>query len=118
MDAYIEEMNAVHRRRELYFGVSYMKKYNSERKMVARAQRWLQETEEQTKKYCVGVSILSRSAGFRFILSAVYLVKPMPIPSLVTGRFSEAIGFARKQCGNRGLPLPSTIPNPFGEDLD
>ncbi len=40
--------------------------------------------------------MVSPSPGFRFVVSAVYLIKPLPIPSTVCATKEEAISFTRR----------------------
>jgi hypothetical protein len=106
LDAYIERIDEVHARRQLYVGVSFLKRYTSDRKAIARVGRWLKEAEEVQRRYCVAVGMINLSGGFRFVLGAIFLLKPMPCPYHVTKSFDEAVDFVREQALRRRLALP------------
>jgi hypothetical protein len=115
LEHYIQSVNEVHARRQRYVGINYMKRYSSDAAQIARARRWLQETEQVTRDYCVACSMISESTGFRFVLSAIFVVKPMVCPYVVCGTFAHAEEFVRRIASARGLRLPSHIRNPWPE---
>jgi hypothetical protein len=106
LEAYIQRMNQVHARKQRYVGISYLKRYSRERPHVERIARWLKESEEVTREYCLGVSMINASIGFRFVLSGIFLIKPMPCPYHVCATFEEAVTFVRRQADEKRLPLP------------
>jgi hypothetical protein len=62
----------VHARRQPYVGITFMKRYVRGRAITDRMGRWLKETEDATRKYCLAAGLISQSATFRFALSAVF----------------------------------------------
>jgi len=106
LDAYIKKMDAVHARRERYVGVTFIKSYTRDRKLVERVARWMKETEQVTRDYCMGVAMINDSIGFRFLLSAIFLIKAMPCPYQVCGTFDDAMAFLRAAASSAGLALP------------
>ncbi|MGZ3405335.1 MAG: hypothetical protein ACXVAN_02755 [Polyangia bacterium] len=110
VDYFISEMNAAHARKEPYASISLMRKYSHERNQVQRVAQWMKETSERTREYCVGTGIISQSLGFRFLLTSIFLIKPMPCPYQVCSSFDEALAWIRKMAEARGLALPD-IPN-------
>jgi hypothetical protein len=110
VDYFIREMNAVHARNAPYASISLMRKYSSERVQVQKVAHWMKATAEATRQMCVGTGIVSQSLGFRFLLSSIFLVKPMPCPYQVCSSFDEARTWIARQAAGRGLELPE-VPN-------
>ena len=110
VDYFLAEMSAAHARKEPYASISLMRKYSHEPGQVQRVAKWMKETADATAKYCVGTGIVSQSLGFRFLLTSIFLVKPMPCPYQVCSSFDEALAWVRKQAAGRGLAVPQ-IPN-------
>ena len=107
-------MKTVHARKERYVGISYLKRYNRDKPQVDRIARWIKETEEVTRTYCMAAGMINDSTGFRFLLSAVFLIKRMPCPYQVCATFDEAVKFVRKESEPRGLVLPP-VPRPWAD---
>jgi hypothetical protein len=110
VDYFIREMNAAHARKTPYASISLMRKYSTERSQVQRVAQWMKSTAELTKQYCVGNAIVSQSLGFRFLLSSIFLVKPMPCPYQVCSSFDEALTWMRGVAAARGVEVPP-VPN-------
>jgi hypothetical protein len=115
LDAYIKRMDSVHARRERYVGISYLKSYSRDRVHVERIARWIKETEAVTRECCMAAGMINSSTGFRFVLSAIFLIKPMACPYHVTGTFDEAASYVRRIANERGMQLPVAV-NPW-QDL-
>ena len=58
----------------------------------------------------VGTGIVTQSIGFRFLLSSIFLVKPMVCPYQVCGSFAEAWSFVSGQGRKRDVIIPP-VPN-------
>jgi hypothetical protein len=110
VDYFIHEMDAVHARKAPYASISLMRKYSTERTHVQKVAQWMKATADGPREFCVGTGIISQSLGFRFLLSSIFLVKPMPCPYQVFSRFDEAFRWVRQQARQRNLMVP-TIPN-------
>ena len=106
MKAYIDEMSAVYRRQEPFVAVTWLKRYASGPDQVSMFGRWMMETEQKARDYSLAACIVTQSHGFRFVLSALFLIRPLPVPYIVTGTFAEALFFARGEAWRRGLRLP------------
>jgi len=106
LDAYITLMDTVLERRQPYVGVAYIKKWNRASGAVEKMGKWLKQTDDVTRKYCLAAGLISTSTAFRFTLGAVLLIKPMPYPYNVFGTFEEAVRFVQKEARQRGLTLP------------
>jgi hypothetical protein len=109
-ERFIEAMDAIHRRREPYASISYMRRYNTDRRQVRRVAEWMKSSAEDTKKWCIGTGIVTQSIGFRFLLSSIFLVKPMVCPYQVCGSFAEAWRFVSGEGRKRNLVIPA-VPN-------
>ena len=106
LDAYIARMDAeVHRRKQPYVGVSFLKKYSRDKEVVERMRKWMAATETITRERCVAIAMVNSSTGFRFLLSTIFVIQRMPCPYDVCATFDEAIAFVQKQAGLRNLKL-------------
>jgi hypothetical protein len=110
VDYFISEMSAAQARKVPYASISLMRKYSSERNQVQKVAQWMKATAEETKRWCVGNGIVSQSLGFRFLLSSIFLVKPMPCPYQVCSSWDEAVKWIREVSSRRGLTVPA-VPN-------
>ncbi|HEX9101384.1 MAG TPA: hypothetical protein VF997_04235 [Polyangia bacterium] len=110
VDYFIREMSAAQARRQPYASISLMRKYSSERRQVQKVAQWMKATADETRRWCVGNGIVSQSLGFRFLLSSIFLVKPMPCPYQVCASWDEALAWVRGVATGRGLEVPS-VPN-------
>src|SRR4051812_25841112 len=76
-EGYIDAFNRLHDRRERFAIVSYVNTQKTNRQIVARVGRWFKEIEPLIHAYWVCNAMVSPSPGFRFVLSTVYLIKPL-----------------------------------------
>ncbi|MDC0674911.1 hypothetical protein [Nannocystis radixulma] len=114
VEEYIGRMAEVHARRQPYLSITWMRRYARGSEHTERIGRWIKDTEELTRQYCLGVAMISQSTGFRFALAAIFLIRPMPCPYLVCGTWSEAIAYARAQASKGGVELPE-LASPWTE---
>src|SRR5262249_58555910 len=87
--------NRMYERRERFAVITYLKRYAVRAELIARVGRWFRETEPLFHKYMASNAMVSPSGGFRFVLSSVYLIKPLPVPSIVCATPEEAMAFTR-----------------------
>jgi hypothetical protein len=104
-ERYIESFNRLYDRKQSFAVVSYIKSYRANTHIVKRTGSWFKETEPLIKKYWVSNAIFSSSPGFRFLLGAVYLIKPLPIANKVCASADEAIAFTRDNWSGKLPPL-------------
>src|SRR5207245_6748919 len=95
-EAYMDEMERVWARKELYGAIVLLKRYSKGPQGVSRFGRWLKERNDIMKTYCVAGGLVNSSAGFRFLISTVFLIQPMPIPYTVCVTLDEAVTFVRR----------------------
>ena len=107
VDYFISEMSAAQARKVPYASISLMRKYSSERSQVQKVALWMKQTADESRRWCVGNGIVSQSLGFRFLLSSIFLVKPMPCPYQVCSSWDEAVGWIRGVAAKAGLDIPS-----------
>jgi len=113
VESYIRRFDAIHACGRPYVGITWIKGYSRDKFMTERMGRWLKETESLTRHLCAGAAIINSSAAFRFVLSAVFLIKPMVCPYMVCGSFADAEAFVRAQAPNRHIVLPPTLRCPW-----
>jgi hypothetical protein len=103
-EGYIAAFDRLYGRGERFAIVSYLQRYGRSRDIIARVGRWFKETEPLIARYWSSNAMVTSSPGFRFVVSAVYLIKPLPVPSRVVATPEEALEFTRTHW--RGKPLP------------
>jgi|GEM_PF-1710741 len=113
LDVYIRVFDKIHLSKRPYATISWMRNYSRDPKQVERVRRWMKESEGDTRAYCVGTGIITQSMGFRFVLSAIFVVKPLPCPYDVSSSFDKALTFIRDASDKRGLKLPAQINCPW-----
>jgi len=105
-EKYIGEFNRLHERRERFCIVSYIKSYGADRQIIARVGRWFKEVEPHIRSFWASNAMVSPSPGFRFVMSAVYLIKPLKVPNRVCATPDEAIHFTRSTWSGPGALGP------------
>lgn len=113
LERYIADMDAVFARQEPYFSVTWLKKYARSPDQVKRTAAWFKDRDQVIRERCICSAIISSSAAFRFALSAVFLIKPMPGPYTVCGSFDDAMSFGRGEFRKRGVRFPERVRNPW-----
>lgn len=71
--------------------------------------RWLKERRELLKQYCVGTSFVFHSMAMRFLLSAVFVVQPLPMPYQVCATLEEALRWSRDRLLACGVPARQVV---------
>jgi hypothetical protein len=112
-ERYIGEFNRLYERKQPFSVLTFIKRYGTNREIIARTGRWFKETEPLMKQYWVSNAMVAESAGFRFVLSAVFLIKPLSIPSDVCATPEKALAFTRARWQERGLTPPLQPRWPF-----
>ncbi len=69
---------------------------------------WMKQNKLLIKAHCRGTAFVFASASLRFVLSAIFLVQPMPCPYLVTGSTPEAVSWCASQLRAAGVHVPTT----------
>lgn len=60
---------------------------------------WMKVNKERIKLYSCGAALVFPSPVFRFALSALFMIQPMPVAYLVCASRMEAITWAKEQVG-------------------
>jgi hypothetical protein len=106
VDGYFASMAAVHARKKPWVSIVFMNDYTRDPRVLRRVAQGMKLTDEAVRLYCLGVAMVSASAGFRFMLSSVFLLQPMACPYTVCGTLDEAQKFVAERAAERGLVLP------------
>src|SRR5438128_2224657 len=109
IDAYFRETRRALDRKQRYVTLTWMRRYKNTREHQKRIATFMQETEAETKQYNQAAAIITRSLAFRFVLSTVLLIKPIPIPYRVCGTFADGLEFVRGEAEKHGLLLPFDV---------
>lgn len=109
LDAYFRATRLVFQRRERYVTMTWMRRYHNKREHQQRMAAFMQETDAVTRELNRGVALITSSLSFRFVLSTVFLIKPMPVPYRVCGTFAEAEKFVREIAAKDQIRLPTII---------
>jgi hypothetical protein len=109
VDAYIAAMDAMYARRRRYAGVSLMLQYSAEPRHLRRIAEWTRKTKPLVADLCVGAAMVAPSPGFRFILSSLLVIQPLPVSYQVVGTVDEAGDWIANQLAQTKLTAPSTM---------
>jgi hypothetical protein len=109
-EGYIAAFERMYERSERFAVITYLKHYTVKADIIARVGRWFRETEPLFHKYLSSNAMVSPSSGFRFVLSSVYLIKPLPVPSIVCATPEEAVSFTRTHWRSPGSLGPMRWP--------
>jgi len=115
LEHYIANMDAVFAKRQLYYSVTWLKRYARDPQQIRRTAAWFKDREKEIGALCVATSIISTSAALRFALSTLFLIRPIKGPYTVCATFDEAMTFGQTEFKKRGLRLPPTIRNPWAD---
>jgi hypothetical protein len=113
MEHHIGEVAKLFARKKPFVQVTWLKTYVRNPELNTRVARWFKESRQDMKSYCLAVGHVCTSGAFRFGLSAVFLISPLPCPHSVDATFDEAMAFVRKHAAKRGLPLPAEVRRPW-----
>jgi hypothetical protein len=109
LDFYFKMLDEIHARRQRFATISWMKKFNSNRKHLARIGAWAKENNELTSTYNTAAAMISTSPLFRFVLSSFFLIQPMRTPYQVCASYQEATDWISERLRAGGLPVPSGL---------
>jgi len=115
IDDFMTMMDGVLARKQLFVTINWMKRYTRSRDSMHRMGEWIKQTESATSAYAVAMTMVNASVGFRFLLSTVFLVRPLPVPYTVTPTLEGAFAFCRSQAERRGLALPAELRKPWAD---
>lgn len=113
LERYIDLYNEVLKADKPYIGINWMKRYSRDRDLARRMGRWMKDTDAVTKRLVCGAAIITTSTTFRFMLSSVFLIKPMSCPYTVCASLEEADRFLRSVASERHLRLPAVLRSPW-----
>ncbi len=113
LERYIDKYNAVLAAGKPYIGINWMKRYSRDRDLARRMGQWMKDTDAVTKELVCGAAIITASGAFRFLLSSVFLIKPMSCPYTVCASLEEAARFLHPVAAQRRLVLPPILRSPW-----
>jgi len=113
LERYIAHYNEVHKAGKPYIGINWMKRYTRDRELARRMGQWMKDTDAITRELVRGAAIITASTTFRFLLSSVFLVKPMNCPYTVCASLDEADRFLRPVAARCRLTLPPVLRSPW-----
>ena len=106
VDDYFARMAEIHERKQPWVNISFMNDYVRDPRVLRRVALGIKATNESVRQYCLGVAMVAPSAGFRFVLSSVFLIQPLACPYTVCGTYAEASAFVAAKAAARGVTLP------------
>lgn len=109
LERYIEAMNAMYARRRRYLGVSLMLDYAPDPAQMRRIAAWTRATKPQIEELCVANAIVAPSPGFRFILSSLLMIQPLPVRYQVVSDVDEAASWVTKVFVEDGRTAPARM---------
>lgn len=109
VDKYIEQLDGIFGRKELFLTITWMKKYSTNGEVRKRISDLMVRHAEAARQYSVCSALIAPNTAFRFVLSTIFLIKKMDTPYLVCANFDEAMKFARAEADKKKLRLPFKV---------
>ncbi|MEW5851197.1 MAG: hypothetical protein AB2A00_20585 [Myxococcota bacterium] len=107
MHAYIKELDALMARRDRFASVVLVKqKGTMDRAVIGMYGDWVKKNTVDMKNYYLGCAFVFPGEVFRFILSAILLAAPAPVPHAVFGKAEEARDWAGRKLVDAGIRVP------------
>jgi len=101
---YQDSMEEVLAREEPHVVVHHIQEYKKEDAVFIRDMgEWMKKVQKRSSAYCKFLVIVPPSKAFSFVLSTVFLITPMPVPSKVTSNLDEALTWAKDEIQRLGL---------------
>ncbi len=72
------------------------------KELMPRSQRraqaeWMKRRRTDLEKFCAGTAFVFQSAVYRFVLSSIFLLQPIPTPYEICANVDEALAWARQK---------------------
>ena len=110
LDAHMRYVDRLYARGEPFFTATFISlKTRSTSEQRARMGQRMKDTQEQMRALNRGAVFIAGSTLFRFTLSGVMLLSPMPIPYEVCTTSDEAAQWLRGALRDEGLPIPTGL---------
>lgn len=109
LERYIADMDAMYARRRRYLGVSYMLDYAPDPAQVRRIASWTRATKGQVEELCIATAIVAPAPGFRFMLSSLLMIQPLPVRYQVVSDVDEASSWVAKALADAGRTPPARM---------
>lgn len=95
MQAYLKDMDALHARKEPFVAVILVKEKGPlDRRVFGEYGRWVKQNEALMKQFYTGAAFVFPGEVFRFVLSAILLAAPAPVPHAVFATADDACKWA------------------------
>ena len=92
-------------RGEPYVGLVEVGSFSPDFAHVKQLARWTQEHASETEQAVAGMALVMPSDAFRLLLSAFFLVTPMPCPFHASTDSDEAVDWLTGQARERGIAI-------------
>jgi hypothetical protein len=114
LERYFEDSRALLARRELYVMITFVKRFDNDRRHREAIAQFMKETAAEASRYCVCTAMVCTSPAFRFAFSTLLLITGFSTPYRVCASLNDALTFCRDKAGARNLVLPHLETNqPF-----
>ncbi len=97
-DAYLALLDGVLARRRRYvviFDVQTKDAMPSDQRRIQA--EWMRKRRDDLQRWCAGTAFVFRSAMYRFVLSSIFLIQPIPTPYEICATVDAALAWASKQ---------------------
>ena len=107
---HMEHVDALYAKREAFLTVTFLafsaRTTNQQRKMMAD---WLNATQAEMLAFNKGAVFVTGSMVFRFVLSGLMLLSPLPIPYEIYSDVSSSVPWLERQLLGNGLTAPDDL---------
>jgi len=109
LENYFQATYAYNRRDQPFVVITWVHSYKNSAGHREKTARFIADTDAATRKNCVAGAMIHTSGALRFVLSTIFLVKPLPMPYTVVSSLPEALRFLKGHAVKRRLTLPATV---------
>lgn len=107
MREYLRKMDALLAKKQPFVVVVIANKGQMDRKIIGEYGDWVKKNKELMGRYYLGCAFVFPGDVFRFILSAILLAAPAPVPHDVFGDVDKAIAWCNRKLLEAGLRTQS-----------
>ena len=112
VEYYIGRQEEALARQEHFATLTMMSSYSRDKGLAKRIGYWLKERRDEIRRRSVGGAMVATSPAFRFLLSTVFLIQPLPVPYTVVTKYEDALRWADERLQTVGLRAPSGLWGP------
>ena len=110
-EAFLGDLDVIYQRRKRFvFVLDASRMPDVSVPQRRRQAQWMKENEALFRRYLIGVAFVFSSPALRFVLSSIFLMRPLPVPYTVCSTQEEALAWAGQALRKAGIePAPMLV---------